>query len=66
MLTDHVEHTLHTCIHSTTTYKTSCLFSVNALEVGISVWELRHWLDPQFSVHNHLLSHAATSHLAYS
>jgi hypothetical protein len=47
---------------STTTRKTDCKFSLNAVQVSDTQWELRHRPDPQFAVHNHPPSHAASSH----
>ena len=46
----------------TSTCKTGCEFSINAVQVDENHWELRHRPDPKHSQHNHPPSRSATSH----
>jgi hypothetical protein len=62
---DHASNYPHTRKRQTKTRKTGCQFSINAIELNNSQWEVRTRLGAQYNTHNHSPSHAASSHPAH-
>jgi hypothetical protein len=58
----HAEKTLQARKRRTSSRKTGCQFSINAIQVNDTTWELRHRSDPKFHHHNHQPSSSYTSH----
>jgi hypothetical protein len=46
----------------TSSRRTGCLFSINAIQINETLWELRHRPDQKFAIHNHPPSYSWTSH----
>ena len=49
----------------TTTRKTGCEFSVNAVQLSSGDWELRYRPEAKHSIHNHLPSYSVAAHSSY-
>lgn len=49
----------------TTTRKTGCQFSINAIQQRDTHWELRHRPGREYSIHNHPPSQSTSSHPAH-